>query len=63
MSPAAVTMPERNRLEIIRFASADAQRKAIRALLDFGMLNFAANCEEEWLVRGQKRCPDRMAGT
>jgi hypothetical protein len=40
----------RNRLEIIRFASADAQRKAIRALLDRGMLNFTSYREEEWLV-------------
>lgn len=41
---------ERNRLEIIRFASADARRQAIRLLLDYGMLNFTSYSEEEWLV-------------
>ncbi|MCI0464984.1 MAG: hypothetical protein L0Z62_49310 [Gemmataceae bacterium] len=41
----------RNRLEIIRFATADAQRQAIGALLERGMLNFTSYCEEEWLVR------------
>jgi hypothetical protein len=42
---------ERDRLEVIRFASADAQRRAIRVLLDRGMLNFSSQREEEWLVR------------
>jgi hypothetical protein len=42
---------DRDRLEIIRFASPDAQRQAIRLLLDRGMLNFTSYCEEEWLVR------------
>jgi hypothetical protein len=42
---------ERNRLEVIRFASADAERQAIRALLDYGMLNFTSYREDEWLVR------------
>jgi hypothetical protein len=42
---------ERDRLELIRFASADAQRQAIRGLLDRGMLNFTSHHEEEWLVR------------
>ena len=42
---------DRDRLEILRFASADAQRQAIRALLDRGMLNFTSYREEEWLVR------------
>jgi hypothetical protein len=41
----------RNRLEIIRFATADAQRQAIGALMERGMLNFTSYCEEEWLVR------------
>jgi hypothetical protein len=42
---------DRERLEVLRFASADAQRQAIRALLERGMLNFTSNKEEEWLVR------------
>ncbi len=44
-------LPGRERLELIRFASADAQRRAIRALLHCGMLNFSSQREEEWLVR------------
>ena len=51
MSPSTATIPERNRLEIIWFSSDDAQREAIRALLDYGMLNFTSYREEEWLVR------------
>jgi len=42
---------ERDRLEIIRFASADARREAIGALIDYGMLNFTSYSEEQWLVR------------
>jgi hypothetical protein len=42
---------ERNRLEVIRFASTDAQLQAIRALLDYGMLNFTSYREEDWLVQ------------
>jgi hypothetical protein len=49
--PKAVPTAERNRLEIIRFQSADACRQAIRALLDYGMLNFTSYSEEEWLVQ------------
>jgi hypothetical protein len=41
----------RDRLEIIRFASADARRQAIGALLDYGMLSFTSYRDEEWLVR------------
>jgi hypothetical protein len=41
---------ERNRLEIIRFTTAEAQRQAIRGLIDHGMLNFTAHQEKEWLV-------------
>lgn len=44
------TVADRERLEILRFASAEAQRQAIRALLQRGMLNFTSNKEEEWLV-------------
>jgi hypothetical protein len=51
MSPSEIAPLERNRLEIIRFPSADAQRQAIRALLDYGLLNFTSYREEEWLVR------------
>jgi hypothetical protein len=42
---------DRDRLEILRFASADDQRQAIRELLERGMLNFTSNREDEWLVR------------
>ncbi len=42
---------DRERLEVLRFASADAQRQVIRALLERGMLNFTSNQEEERLVR------------
>jgi len=54
---AAPVMPEkdptagRNRLEIIRFLSADAQLQAIGVLVDCGMLNFTSYREEEWLVQ------------
>jgi hypothetical protein len=42
---------ERDRLEIIRFASAEARRQAIGALRDYGMLNFTSYTDDEWLVR------------
>jgi hypothetical protein len=42
---------ERDRLEIIRFDSAEARRQAIGALLDYGMLNFTSYADAEWLVR------------
>jgi hypothetical protein len=42
---------DRERLELLRFGSADAQRQAIRVLMERGMLNFTSNREEEWLVR------------
>jgi hypothetical protein len=45
------TLADRDRLEILRFASAETQRHAIRALMERGMLNFTSNKEEEWLVR------------
>lgn len=41
---------ERNRLEIIRFQSADAQRQAIGVRRDCGMLNFSSHRLDEWLV-------------
>jgi hypothetical protein len=40
----------RNRLEVIRFASQEDCRRAIGALLEYGMLNFTSHREEEWLV-------------
>jgi len=43
--------PERNRLEIIRFATADAQRHAIRVLLECGNLNLSSTKLDEWAVR------------
>jgi hypothetical protein len=45
------TVGDRERLEILRFASEEAQRQAIRALLERGMLNFTSHNEEEWLVQ------------
>lgn len=44
-------LAERDRLEIIRFGSAEARRQAIGVLVDYGMLNFTSYSEEEWLVR------------
>jgi hypothetical protein len=41
----------RDRLEIIQFATAEAQRQAIGALVDFGMLNFTSYRDREWLLR------------
>ena len=52
MPSTEATKREHNRLEIMtRFPSADAQRQAIRALLDCGLLNFTSNREEEWGVQ------------
>jgi hypothetical protein len=53
LSPQRGRVPaaERDRLEIIRFASAEARRQAIGALLNYGMLNFTSYSDEEWLVR------------
>ena len=52
ISPASNgSIPDRQRLEILRFGSAEAQRQAIRALMERGMLNFTSNREEEWLVQ------------
>jgi hypothetical protein len=41
----------RDRLEVIRFGSAETRRQAIGALLEWGMLNFTSYSEDEWLVR------------
>lgn len=49
-----VTIPppaERNRMEIIRFASKEAELRAIRVLRDYGMLNFSAYRANEWVVQ------------
>ena len=51
MPPTEATVVDRDRLEVIRFASADAQRQAIGALMDCGMLNFSSHRLDEWLVR------------
>ncbi|HTU91987.1 MAG TPA: hypothetical protein VMF69_18030 [Gemmataceae bacterium] len=45
------SVPDRERLEVLRFDSEDAQRQAIRVLMERGMLNFTSNREEEWLVQ------------
>ncbi len=49
--PGHAPAAERDRLEIIRFVSADARRQAIGTLIDYGMLNFTSYSDEEWLVR------------
>jgi hypothetical protein len=49
--PETVPIAERDRLEIIRFASADSQRQAIRVLMDRGLLNCSGHRVDEWLVR------------
>ncbi len=41
----------RDRLEMIQFATAEAQREAIGTLMDYGMLNFTSYRDKEWLVR------------
>jgi hypothetical protein len=42
---------DRDRLEIIRFLSDDAQKQAIGVLRQRGMLNFSSNRLDEWVVR------------
>ena len=41
----------RDRLEVIRFGSADVRVQAIGASIDCGMLNFTSYSDDEWLVR------------
>lgn len=45
------SIPDRERLEILRFGSAQAQKQAIRALMERSLLNFTSKREEEWLVQ------------
>jgi hypothetical protein len=45
------SIPDRERLEILRFGPAEAQQQAIRALMDRGMLNFTSIREEEWVAQ------------
>jgi hypothetical protein len=45
------SVQERNRLELIRFPSAEARRQAIRALIEYGMLNFTSYSDAEWFVQ------------
>jgi hypothetical protein len=42
---------DRDRLEIIRFATDEAQLQAISVLRDRGMLNLTSYRHDEWLVR------------
>jgi hypothetical protein len=42
---------DRERLELVRFPSADARRQAIGALVERGMLNFSSNREDVWMVK------------
>jgi hypothetical protein len=46
-----IDVNERDWLELIRFPSADAEREAIRVLMEHGKLNFTAYRNEEWYVR------------
>lgn len=46
-----IPVSERDRLEVIQFASGEAQRHAIGVLIDYGMLNFTSYRDNEWLVR------------
>jgi hypothetical protein len=46
-----VPASERDVLEVIRFASREAEAKAIGALLPYGMLDFSSRRQDEWLVR------------
>jgi hypothetical protein len=53
VDPVAQEQPpaDRDRLEIIRFLSDDAQKQAIGVLRQRGMLNFSSNRLDEWIVR------------
>jgi hypothetical protein len=42
---------ERNRLEIIRFASREDCRRAIGVLMERGLLDFASTAVNQWSVR------------
>jgi hypothetical protein len=42
---------DRDRLEIIRFLSDDAERQAIGVLRERGMLNLSSHRLDEWVVR------------
>jgi hypothetical protein len=42
---------DRNRLEIIRFASREDCSRGIAVLLDRGLLNFSSSAPNEWAVR------------
>lgn len=42
---------ERNRLEIIRFASREDCRRAIGVLMERGLLDFASTTVNQWSVR------------
>ena len=44
-------LPEKNRLELIRFPSKEARVQAIGALMEYGMLNFTSYRDEEWYVQ------------
>jgi len=48
---APIDIHDRDRMEIIRFATDDDQLQAIGVLLDRGMLNFSANRLDAWMVR------------
>jgi hypothetical protein len=42
---------DRDRLEVIRFHSDDAERQAIGVLRERGMLNLSSHRLDEWVVR------------
>lgn len=49
---APIDICDRDRMEIIRFATDDSQKQAIQVLMDRGMLNFSSNRHEEWVAGG-----------
>lgn len=48
---APIPITDRDRMEIIRFASDDDQVQAIGVLIDRGMLNLSSHRLDEWIVR------------
>jgi hypothetical protein len=49
--PSNGNVSDRERLELLRFDSDEAQKQAIGVLVERGMLNLTSYKKEEWLVR------------
>jgi len=49
--PSNGNVSDRERLELLRFDSDEAQKQAIGVLIERGMLNLTSYKKEEWLVR------------